>query len=507
MFANAAPHAAPRGRSVDFGAGLSPEPRLLWDTLDTTLRERIEHVPFVGEDERVVARRMSGEQAASTLSMEALARLGYSGLAEPAVAAGRASSPTALTSTGGATRGCWTFTGETGGCSDDCADEMFEDVDGFCDTFLSCDSATRSMTGVELDALAREVEGDESLGFKRGPRIKNATADEEALITAAWNLILANLDLVKWSVCKTTGSVSTTEFSRLQDCINGKKPRRVTVRIVDFKGGFMAAYGTSIIWVGRDKDAFHGYLEMWTAGTDTERLCAALDLAASLLHEMTRLAGYTLWDFDLFGGCFSSYLIDNTFRWGLFHRYSGAATGCCGKLAVDDVFGCGSPVYPDFNDCSSDGSASSMPGGLVDGFWGIFGFLWDVGRLAIGFTLGTIWRGIEEAWDLFIGLVKDLWGFLGDAVDDVVDWLSSKWRSLLEWFGGILGGDGGGGGCCSCQCNPCYEYCPDLYNNDCNCTAKKDADEDALLACTVRCTEGMMEEMMGPASTESVTGE
>jgi len=474
------------------------------------MRERVEHLPFVGEDERRASWILFGETiGAGPRSTAALARLGYTGMdggiwrsraPSDAVTALRPALPAGAT-----TLGCWSFDpSDRAGCENDCLAEMGDDSSGLCEVFLDCGSATRTLSASELDALSDEVSGETSLGFKRGPRMVGAVEEEEALITAAWNLLLQNLDLVVWAVCKATGDVGTTELAHLLDRINGSGGRRVTVKVTDIAGSFMSLFGTSIIWVSRG-GPFTNYMEMWTSGTDNERLCAALDFAATLFHELTHLAGYTY--IDLGTACYVSYLIENAFRWSFAHRYSDAATGCCDNLADDSVYGCGDPVYADFSACSSSGAEWEVSKGFWEAIGNIVGFVWNGIRLIVGGVIGAIRRGAEEVWGFVAGLIETLWGAIEDGAEAVVEWATDTWGRIVDWLGDLFGGSGGdGGGCCYCACNHCYEYCPELFRNDCNCSPVVDWGDEAMMNCQARCVEGMMEEAEEPASAATPTG-
>lgn len=498
-----------RARGGSGVTGLSPAQRLLWDSFDATMREQVEHLPFRGEDERTASWMLSG--GASRMgpgSTAALARLGYTGVEGRGWTSGEATDGPLLRGsphpTGATTLGCWSFDPtDRSGCEKDCIEEMADDSSGFCDVFLDCGSATRTVSASELDALGDEVSGDTSLGFKHGPRIVGAVEGEEALITAAWNLLLQNLDLVVWAVCKTTGDVGTTEFAHLLDRINGSGGRRVTVHVTDFPGGFMALFGTSIVWASRDY--LNDYMEMWTSGTDNERLCAALGLSAILVHELTHLAGYTY--IDLGKACYVSYLIGNVFQWALAQRYPSAATECCENLAKDEVYGCGAAIHPEFSDCTSFHSGWEASKGVWESVVDVLAFVWDVIRLIVGGAVGAVHRAAEEIWDFIVDAIGTVSEAVKDGAEAVVDWVAETWEGLVDWIGGLFGGSGSGG-CCGCSCEPCFNFCPDLWLDlGCSCTPKLDPDDERMMDCLIRCREEMMSHTGDPATTASATGE
>lgn len=465
--------------------GLSPGRRLLWDSFDATMRERVEHLPFRGESGRKAALTLSGGMRGAGTGAEAkaaLRRLGYTGPEKggwlSAGVSGDVVPVSPPSSSGAITLGCWSFSpsADRTQCGNDCIDEMFDDSAGLCDdAFLDCGSPTRTVSSSSLDALSNAFFGDTSLGFVQGPRIRGTVEAEKELITAAWNLILQNMDLVKWAVCKATGDLGTTwrsgtaERAWLISRINGSLG--VTVHVVNAVGTYMSVYGSSIIWVSRGGKFTHS-MELWTGGTHQERLCAAVDLAATLFHELTHLAGFTYADFDD-EECYQSYKIESAFRWALANRYPD--TGCCEKLRKSYVYGCGSPIYAHYNECSShdigwDPSKSAWEV-IVDAL----AFLADGARMVVGAVVGFILWGVEEVYE-----------GAPEVLGRVVDW-------LVDLFDGF-DNDGGGGGCCGCACNRCYEYCPSFFRNDCVCTPLIAMDHPAMMDCQLRCVKGMIED-------------
>jgi hypothetical protein len=466
----------------------TPARRLAWDALDAGLRSRRGEDRRRGFDEAVVMRGMRGAGSNRGHSFQGLDRFGYSPLAEADFR------PMPLPAAGGATTlGCWSFDPGTdrSDCLLDCWDEMAETTGTSCDVYLDCGRSSLTLSGAELDDLATGFRGDEDLGFKRGPRITGATESEEAFITAAWNLILANLDLVAWAVCKVEGSVDTAEFGRLLDCLNGKLVNRVTIWVWDVGGTMLAVEGSGTIIVGRDGEVWTKLIEMWARGDDNTRLCACIIAAKAFLHEVTHLAGYTYADlWHEAGNCYASIMIGNAFGWAMHHRYPhSVATSCCNHLQQDSDFGCGRSGGPD--DCSI--GAADWTDGYFHGGGSSSGevleSIWNAIRWVIGVAVGAVRRALRELAQLIADAAARAW-------DAVTDWASDTWQKIVEWGGRLVTSltiDGGGGGC-GCDCEPCYSYCPTLWRSIGNsCIPALELDHPAMTRCIAECGLGELD--------------
>jgi hypothetical protein len=473
---------------------LTPERRLLWDAFDATLRERTEAGVFEEPESSLVRRRSKGEADGPRFTGGVFGLLGYSPISEPLPA------PSAPSSGGGERLGCWTFDRSFRTCVPDCLDEMAEDGAGPCDGWLDCSDVQRELDAAALCKLASAIPSDESPGFVRGPRISGATSAAEELITAAWNLMLANLDLVAWAACKTTGSVDTNEFADLLDCINGKGLSRVTVRVLEIEenrfGSYHALYGTSIVWIAGNSDSFSNYVAMWSGGDEDTRACAALNFSSILLHDLTHLAGFSYIDLRD-SKCYAAYLIQNAYRWGVLHRYPSASRpSCCDGLDDDDYYGCGTFYDPEYT-CDTTGSASCGDGGgtyLGGGgdVWRWVGLGWDLLRWRIGLYFGLRHWVLTKAWDLFLEGAQRVLAALQRAWDDTTDWVAETWRDLIGWLGRLVDGslDGSGGGC-GCDCEECYTHCPELWEErGGTCTPLVESDHPAMMRCMADCGLG-----------------
>ena len=481
-------------------SGLSPDRRLLWDSFDTTMRERVEGMPLKGESVGRAVRVLSGRTSGAGTRAEAitaLASLGYTDsgrdrwISSDALSDARAStsdsdsdSPPCPSPAGGTTLGCWPYDPSTSRskCGTDCIDEMYADPYDLCDEFLNCDAAVRTVSPSKLREMSEGVK------HERDPRIWGTVEEETALILAAWSLIVENIDLVKWAVCKATGETSpsiiagTAARAALLARIYGL-PTKITVHVVDVDGHFMSVFGTSIIWVSR-KGEFTRSMELWANGAHEERLCAALDLAATLFHELTHIAGFSYADLDD-SECYYSYMIESAFRWAIANRYPDSA--CCSNLACSFIYGCGSPKYANWSSCLAYNSGWDPDKSGWETFVGYVQMAADFLRGVIGATVGFV-LNIPEWVVTGLGIALE-WAAEGiaeaaeavvEAVQKVIGWL----ESFFEGTGG-----GSGSGCCDCSCEFCYQFCPGLWRQSpCSCVPSDTLDA-GMASCLVECAE------------------
>jgi|GEM_PF-2906115 len=152
------------------------------------------------------------------------------------------------------------------------------------------------------------------------------------------------------------------------------------------------------------------------------------------------------------------------------------------NMWVQFAFGCGCPKWAG---CTVSGTG---PGGVYGGgggsLWGKVEFAWDLLGWIASSAAGAIVRGVLELGRLLSSLLSSLW----DA---------------------LFGHHGGGGGC-GCSCNPCYEYCPDLWESlDGTCQLRTSGDRGAAISCLQRCFDEMfggVAALEGPTSGTSDGG-
>ena len=436
--------------------GLDPSRRMLWDTVVSAAAEGSRGAREWTPAEVMGA--MSGLPAAKAGARETMEMF--------SPGAGRGiRTPTALTSL----QGCWSWTATAPCDQKDCRDSL-EGDDETCGILLDCGEATRTVSEAVLAEMARECPTDSVPLSARGPKFKNARSEEKELIRAAWNYLLLNLDIVQWAICRVTGEVQDSRSIALMRRLVGEWPYRVTVRVYNIEGDMFGLYGTGQIGIPR-KGYYNDNLVAWTHGTHARRQCAAMDLAATLLHELMHLSGYTYIDIQPKRHCYDVYLADNLFRWALFHRYPGATTSgyyCgCGSLSGDNLVGCNVGIGIWSVDGPGGSACDDAVGGGVSG--GSAAWLWDALRWLFTESLAFITRAA-------LGLLAKILGALG---------------KIVTWFGGLFDGLGsglGGGGGCGCACQPCYDHCPDLWvDRGAGCELRDSDNREAVVRCLQDC--------------------
>ena len=180
--------------------------------------------------------------------------------------------------------------------------------------------------------------------------VRNVDASTEELIRTAWALLKQNDDLARWAMCWYWGPDSDGETEMLGRLwadgtdynyvdIIGRRKRKQFWGYRDWGGGGRILFPLKGIGTR--------YMDAWrNARDDQDRMCVAVDLAATLLHELTHVCNY--FGGDESGKCDGSYLIENNFRWAMFQRYSHATEGaCCGEVTTSDCFMSDEETYLD----------------------------------------------------------------------------------------------------------------------------------------------------------------
>jgi len=263
-----------------------------------------------------------------------------------------------------------------------------------------------------LDDLRAIVPGDETSVI-----VKNAHEDEEEILRTAWGILRRNPDLMAWSLCKgykdritnqVYGSVEVfgkvlyrnegRRIARNYENIKRKLTeglfertgaRRISIHMHNTRTGgmflepkFQGSWIGHGIWISRFSRSWdRKYRRIWNEGeSDADRFCAAVDLAATLYHELLHvLAGdfdetdhRQCYDPDDEDGeshcdCDEMYLSENVFRWALYQRYSEASSSeCClatapaysenasasqNLLARDSIYYYDRSLYPGVSAC------------------------------------------------------------------------------------------------------------------------------------------------------------
>lgn len=195
----------------------------------------------------------------------------------------------------------------------------------------------------------------------------NTDSDEKVLLLTAWELLHQNKDLVEWAACMVLGS-DASDVDRLVSKIE-RTSRTVRIRITgdctDFWGdsfGFHAwsgASGGTIEICMYTNHWVNHYLPLWTESIKAvDKWCSALDLAVTLLHELTHTIGLS--GGDVAGTCEESYLIENMFRFALFRRHPTITNSACcsGYWDAGWLVGESGAVWVNANDCITVSSST-----------------------------------------------------------------------------------------------------------------------------------------------------
>lgn len=222
--------------------------------------------------------------------------------------------------------------------SGDCVDTL-PDPDPGCSA-LACDVTRENPDMTSLAATSPPV---------RIVNLQTASSDCRYLlpeiIRAAWALLLDNIDLVRWAGCQVYGAQSCERGACkcLPSLVTGRIYRIITIWIVSLSpviAGSIAGLG---VFVYAGDDYWKIVSSQWCCGSNSTRLCIALDVAAVLFHELTHSCVAPVSDLGN-DNCPKSYVAESVFRWALFRRYPDLDDTCCGTFVGDDelfAFGAG----------------------------------------------------------------------------------------------------------------------------------------------------------------------
>lgn len=167
---------------------------------------------------------------------------------------------------------------------------------------------------------------------------ENCSSTFMAALQLAWCFLVENLDLVQWSVCRVLGpewvgclswALTTGRNPQLAD-IDIRCDQLADANTVVQTWAWPAPWGPEIIWNTRSTNvqAWGGIIDC--SRLPEERMCAVIDLAAVLLHELAHACGAGA-DTGIFAGaCPRARLLGHTARWAFLMRFPTAlAAACC----------------------------------------------------------------------------------------------------------------------------------------------------------------------------------
>lgn len=182
-----------------------------------------------------------------------------------------------------------------------------------------CISASASPYSLTLDTLSLS-------GF---------SGTEAEAMEAAWMFLQANVDVIDWVSCWLTGAVDDRISSTLTDT---SAVFRTKIRL-DNTNSCSGVANTSNgpierITICGPQTAWRRFYAAWTCGSGDDVMCALVDFAGTLLHELTHYVDLDVGDPLGGGNCYTSYRFENMFRWAMYQRYPDAAlSACCSSQA------------------------------------------------------------------------------------------------------------------------------------------------------------------------------
>lgn len=230
-----------------------------------------------------------------------------------------------------------------------------------CDDFLT--------TCGEVEVTRAGLQSLEDFGTLAA-MLWTATDSEVELFGCAVGLLAGNADLIRWAICGVGGELAVPVYAEaIVSWVTGfKLLNLVFIENTDFSGSARdpstyRAFSPYVPWVfiQRDSVDIQTWIQMWETGDLDTQLCAAIQVASLLLHEMTHSVHLDWGEWIGLYECNNSFMTQNTFQWAAFQRFPQAAESpCCGRLDSDSVFGCGETQY--VSNLAPSGCTGSVPG-------------------------------------------------------------------------------------------------------------------------------------------------
>lgn len=180
------------------------------------------------------------------------------------------------------------------------------------------------------------------------PTVKVPKGKEQELFDCAANMLLENTDLIEWVICWVYGDEKSPDknMATFYQCVlKHLSPKDPQISMAPAKGSSIArvtgadvlARNPFITWYR--SDTWHYNTKAWGKRAKKHKLCACIDVAGSLFHEVLHTCGdfgfgkhvglTTTTEVHLPGKCTTVYLAQNLLVWGLFQRYPEAGNSKC----------------------------------------------------------------------------------------------------------------------------------------------------------------------------------
>ena len=191
-------------------------------------------------------------------------------------------------------------------------------------------------------------EVDVMVGLEHGPQFENmfhagaCDATFVSFLRKCWCMLFENFDILEWAICVAIGDKEVA--AELKRLLSGEHYILVTCSSVDPPN--LVETVIDMVWF-RHAPEIDGWLDSFTLGTRDQRLCAVIQGAHVLFHELLHRAA-TIGDFWLEGAganstdigvqCNPVWLAESVARTGLIMRFARARHAPCCDGKWSDMF-------------------------------------------------------------------------------------------------------------------------------------------------------------------------
>jgi hypothetical protein len=204
-------------------------------------------------------------------------------------------------------------------------------VDRTCSTGIPCFCKPPCINEQSISTM-RDLDFRSSMENVRVAWIHGASIEDQlfetSMLATAFALLKKNVDIVKWVECRLTGEDRITSY--LKGKKNWNQEIKLTGKSKEASGTFRAKlfHRLYIFQGNRWADYVNAWMMPGSHDPDIDRATVALELSATLLHELVHSVRYLQSDDDTQKNCRYSYLIENMYRWAMYKRYPEAIASC-----------------------------------------------------------------------------------------------------------------------------------------------------------------------------------